>query len=76
VQGLRFTARERVVLTVFSSDGVARKKTTVSANAKGSFTTSFGNEQGSRCDTLVHAVGSSGNRARLKLMPRPACLTV
>jgi hypothetical protein len=75
VQGLHFTAKERVVLTVFSTDGVARKKTTTAA-PNGSFTISFGNEQGSRCDTLVHAVGSRGNRARLKLLPRPACLTV
>jgi hypothetical protein len=75
VQGLHFTARERVVLTVFSTDAVARRKTAIAA-PNGSFTISFGNEQGSRCDTLVHAVGSRGNRARLKLLPRPACLTV
>jgi hypothetical protein len=74
VRGVHFAARERVVLTLFGSDGVARKKTAATANANGSFTIRFGNERSSHCDTLVRAVGSRGNRALLKLLPRPACL--
>jgi hypothetical protein len=74
VQGLHFSARENVVLTLFGPDGVARTEATATADAKGSFATRFGNDGGSRCDTLVRAVGSRGNRAVLKLLPRPACL--
>lgn len=74
VQGLHFGPREQVVLTLFGPDGIARKEATATADANGSFATRFGNERGSHCDTLVRAVGSRGNRAVLKLLPRPACL--
>lgn len=72
IRGTHFRDRERVriVLTATSTT-----RAQVVADSRGSFTARFDRVLVGRCSRLsVLAVGSSGSRATLRLLPAPACL--
>lgn len=72
VRGYGFAARERVRLDL-RGDAVAQRRTTTTAT--GTFVVRFSDVTLTRCDTVrLVAIGASGDRATLKLLPAPACL--
>jgi hypothetical protein len=71
VEGVRFRALERVVITADVSDDRYRRVTR--ATRAGAFTVRFASAAVDRCSgLLVLAIGGGGSRAELKL-PAPAC---
>lgn len=72
VKGQRFAPRERVRVEVSGSMRATRRIVTTRL---GTFTVRFEHVRPSRCDLIrVVAVGGSGSRATVKLLPAPACL--
>jgi hypothetical protein len=68
VRGVGFAAGERVSVTVRGLSGMTRKS--VTAGARGGWTTAFRNRAFDRCGGLmVGAVGNRGSRAGLRLPP-------
>jgi hypothetical protein len=72
VRGERFQPRERVRLII---TGDVAAKRTLRTDPSGRFVANFEAITATRCDMIrVVAVGGSGGRAQLKLLPAPACM--
>ena len=74
VQGLHFRSGERVRVTLVGSRRRARR---VLVGAAGTFSVRFVDAAVDPCSSFsILAVGSSGDRARLRHKPLPACAPV
>ena len=71
VKGIHFRSRERVRVTYL---GAIRRTRVVRARADGSFRVGFADAAADPCSSFsILAAGSTGDRARLRHRPLPAC---